>query len=228
MGALAAFGYLHCWQHSFQARIRKEADEATQPAAGDRAASLSLDRNVERGQSHSVMNAIPKYIVDSFEAGAAGRLFLPAQRQVLSLGHGAGWWTSIKTTTAFLRDELTRFLFFLLSNRHRINFVHVASAWAAIASWEFPRAVSVQQTLDRWRSIFFFFFSLFLLWRLRSTRDGHSKQLGQNGSERQGERLNQRCWIDYSRLPTTLTSMKARDELARKQVTDHVHEHRTA
>src|SRR6202795_930590 len=88
------------------ARIRKGADEAH-----------SRRREIERlyrfsqnllgeGNVIQLMNAIPNYVVESFEAGAA-ELFLPQKEKFYRSGYGAAHLDEVKTKTAFLNDEVT-------------------------------------------------------------------------------------------------------------------------
>src|SRR6202045_689414 len=104
--ALGAFLVTSIVGSQLSARIRKEADEAH-----------SRRREVERlyqfsrkllgeGNVIQLMNAIPDYIVESFEAGAA-ELFLPQKEKFYRSGFGAAHLDEVKTKTAFLNDEVT-------------------------------------------------------------------------------------------------------------------------
>src|SRR5580693_234747 len=104
--ALAAFLITSITGSQLSARIRKEAD-----------ASDSRRREVERlyafsqkllgeGNVIRLMNAIPNFIVDCFEAGAA-ELFVPQKDKFYRSGYGAAQIDEGRMKNAYLRDELT-------------------------------------------------------------------------------------------------------------------------
>src|SRR6266704_1981130 len=103
--ALFAFLITSITGSRLSSRIRKEADEAHRRR-----------REVERlygfsrhllgeGNVIQLMNAIPDYIVESFEAGAT-ELFLPQKDKFYRSGFGAAHLDEEKMKTAFLRDEI--------------------------------------------------------------------------------------------------------------------------
>src|SRR6202158_1276116 len=104
--ALAAFLFTSIVGSQLSARIRKEADEAH-----DRRRELERLYRLSRqllgeGNVIQLMNAIPDYIVESFEAGAA-QLFLPQKDKFYRSGFGAAHLDEERMKTAFLNDEIT-------------------------------------------------------------------------------------------------------------------------
>jgi len=104
--ALGAFLTTSITGSQLSARIRKEAN-----------ASDSRRREVERlyafsqkllgeGNVIRLMNAIPNFIVDSFEAGAA-ELFVPQKDKFYRSGYGAAQIDEGRMKNAYLRDEFT-------------------------------------------------------------------------------------------------------------------------
>src|SRR5207253_8722459 len=86
-------------------RIRKEAHEAHQRRREvERLYSFSRQLLGE-GNVIQLMNAIPDYLVESFEAGAA-ELFLPQKDKFYRSGFGAAHLNEKKMKIAFLNDEL--------------------------------------------------------------------------------------------------------------------------
>src|SRR2546430_17476519 len=118
------------------------------------------------------MNAIPNYIVDSFEAGAA-ELFLPQKDKFYRSGHGAELVDEEKTKTAFLRDEAT------IESGAGLYFVPVRLGARAIGSLGISGAMMSRQTLD----------AVSGLVAIAIERARAIEQLGQTEAERQGERL---------------------------------------
>src|ERR1700687_3730089 len=102
--ALAAFLVTSIVGSQLSARIRKEADEAHQRRREvERLYRLSRQLLGE-GNVILLMNAIPDYIVESFEAGAA-QLFLPQKDKFYRSGFGASHLDEERMRMAFLRDE---------------------------------------------------------------------------------------------------------------------------
>src|SRR6201987_6372272 len=103
--ALFAFLFTSIMGSQLSARIRKEAN-----------ASDSRRRELERlyafsqkllgeGNVIQLMNAIPNFIVDSFEAGAA-ELFVPQKDKFYRSGYGAAQIDEGRMQNAYLRDAL--------------------------------------------------------------------------------------------------------------------------
>src|SRR5216684_8851474 len=104
--ALFAFLFSSIMGSQLSARIRKEADEAHHRRGEIERLYRFSQKLLGEGNVIQLMNAIPNYIVDSFEVGAA-ELFLPQKDKFYRSGHGAALVDEEKTKTAFLRDETT-------------------------------------------------------------------------------------------------------------------------
>src|SRR5437879_7959571 len=103
--ALFAFLITSITGSQLSSRIRKEADEAHQRRREvERLYSFSRQLLGE-GNVIQLMNAIPDYLVESFEAGAA-ELFLPQKDKFYRSGFGAAHLNEKKMKIAFLNDEL--------------------------------------------------------------------------------------------------------------------------
>src|SRR5215475_8960418 len=86
-------------------RIRLEADEANQRRREVERLYRFSRKLLGEGNVIQLMNAIPNYIVESFETGAA-ELFLPQKDKFYRSGFGAITLDEEKMKSAFLRDEL--------------------------------------------------------------------------------------------------------------------------
>ncbi len=170
--ALAAFLVTSIVGSQLSARIRKEADEANSRRHEIERLYQFSQKLLSEGNVIQLMNAIPNYIVDSFEAGAA-ELFLPHKDKFYRSGHGAALVDDQKTKTAFLRDEVT------IEPGTGFYFVPVRLGVRAIASLGISGAVVSRQTLDAVSSLV----------AIAIERARAIEQLGQTEAERQGERL---------------------------------------
>src|SRR6202166_2421083 len=104
--ALGAFLVTSIMGSQLSARIRKEADEAHSRRREIERLYKFSQKLLGEGNVIQLMNAIPNYIVESFEAGAA-ELFLPQKAKFYRSGYGAAHLDEEKMKTAFLRDEVT-------------------------------------------------------------------------------------------------------------------------
>src|ERR1700730_19433276 len=86
--ALGAFLFTSIVGSQLSARIRKEADEAHSRRREIERLYEFSQKLLEEGNVIQLMNAIPNYIVDSFEAGASD-LFLAQKDKVYRSGFGA-------------------------------------------------------------------------------------------------------------------------------------------
>jgi two-component system sensor histidine kinase KdpD len=191
--ALGAFLVTSLVGSQLSARIRKEADEA-----------ISRRREIERlykfsqkllgeGNVIQLMNAIPNYIVESFEAGAA-ELFLPQKEKFYRSGYGASHLDEEKMKSAFARDEL------LIEALQSLYFVPVRLGVKAIGSLGISGAQLSRQTLDAVSSMV----------AIAVERARAVEQLSQTEAERQGERLKSALLDSITHdFRTPLTSMKA-------------------
>src|SRR6266850_3553406 len=191
--ALGAFLVTSIMGSQLAARIRKEADEAH-----------SRRREIERlykfsqnllgeGNVIQLMNAIPNYVVESFEAGAA-ELFLPQKDKFYRSGYGTSHLDEQRMKTVFLRDEMT------IESQQSLYFIPVRLGVRAIGSLGISGARLSRQTLDAVGSLV-----AIAIERARAV-----EQLGQTEAERQGERLKSALLDSITHdFRTPLTSMKA-------------------
>ncbi len=191
--ALGAFLVTSIMGSQLSARIRKEADQA-----------ISRRREIERlykfsqkllgeGNVIQLMNAIPNYIVESFEAGAA-ELFLPQKDKFYRSGFGASHLDEEKMKATFLRDESS------IETQQSLYFIPVRLGVRAIGSLGISGARLSRQTLDAVGSLV-----AIAIERARAV-----EQLGQTEAERQGERLKSALLDSVTHdFRTPLTSMKA-------------------
>src|SRR5258707_246523 len=104
--ALFAFLVTSVMGSQLSSRIRSEADEAHQRRR-EVERLYQFSRNLlGEGNVIQLMNAIPDYVAESFEAGAA-ELFLPQKDKFYRSGFGAAHLDEEKMKTAFLHHEIT-------------------------------------------------------------------------------------------------------------------------
>src|ERR1700739_2549289 len=104
--ALFAFLVTSITGSRLSSRIRKEADEAHQRRRARERLYRFSRQLLGEGNVIQLMNAIPDYIVESFEAGAA-ELFLPQKGKFYRSGYGAAQLNEVQMKMAFLNDEVT-------------------------------------------------------------------------------------------------------------------------
>jgi two-component system sensor histidine kinase KdpD len=191
--ALFAFLFTSIVGSQLSAKIRKEAD-----------ASNSRRRELERLYSFSqkllaegnviqLMNAVPDYIVECFEAGAA-ELFLPQKDKYYRSGYGAAQIDEEQLKSAFLRDEV------MIENQQALYFLPVRMGVKPIASLGISGAKFSRQTLDAIGSLV-----AIAIERARAV-----EQLGESEAERQGERLKSALLDSIAHdFRTPLTAIKA-------------------
>ncbi len=191
--ALAAFLVTSIVGSQLSARIRSEADEANSRRHEIERLYQFSQKLLSEGNVIQLMNAIPNYIVDSFEVGAA-ELFLPQKAKFYRSGYGAALVDEEKTKTAFLRDEVT------IEPGAGLHFVPVRLGARAIGSLGISGATMSRQTLDAVSSLV----------AIAVERARAIEQLGQSEAERQGERLKSALLDSITHdFRTPLTSMKA-------------------
>lgn len=191
--ALAAFLVTSLVGSQLSARIRREADESNRRRHEVERLYQFSQKLLGEGNVIQLMNAIPNYVVDSFEAGAA-ELFLPQKDKFYRSGYGAALVDEEKTKAAFLRDEVT------VEPGAGLYFVPVRLGTRAIGSLGISGAIMSRQTLDAVSSLV-----AIAIERARAV-----EQLGQTEAERQGERLKSALLDSITHdFRTPLTSMKA-------------------
>lgn len=191
--ALFAFLVTSITGSQFSTRIRKEALEAHQRRREVERLYRFSRQLLGEGNVIQLMNAIPDYIVECFEAGAA-ELFLPQKEKFYRSGFGASHLDEEKMKTAFLRDEMT------LDSEHAEYFVPVRMGVRPIASMGISGAPLSKQSVEAIGSMV-----AIAIERARAV-----EQLGQTEAERQGERLKSALLDSITHdFRTPLTSMKA-------------------
>src|ERR1700687_1877027 len=191
--ALGAFLVTSIMGSQLSARIRKEADEANLRRREVERLYRFSRKLLGEGNVIQLMNAIPDYIVESFEAGAS-ELFLPQKEKFYRSGYGASHLDEEKMKTAFLRDEMT------IEAQLSLYFIPVRLGVRAIGSIGISGARLSRQTLDAVGSLV-----AIAIERARAV-----EQLSQTEAERQGERLKS-ALLDFVThdFRTPLTSLKA-------------------
>jgi two-component system sensor histidine kinase KdpD len=203
--ALAAFLFTSIMGSQLSARIRREADEAISRRQEIERLYRFSQKLLGEGNVLQLMNAIPDYIVESFEAGAA-ELFLPLKDKFYRSGFGASHLDEESMKSAFSRDESS------VLPQKSLYFMPVRLGVRPIASLGISGARFSRQTLDAIGSLV-----AIAIERARAV-----EQLGQTEAERQGERLKSALLDSITHdFRTPLTSMKAAvTSLLSSQTTD--------
>jgi two-component system sensor histidine kinase KdpD len=191
--ALGAFLVTSIMGSQLSARIRREADDANSRRREIERLYKFSQKLLGEGNVIQLMNAVPNYIVESFEAGAS-ELFLPQKEKFYRSGFGAAHLDEEKMKTAFLRDEMT------IETQQNVYFVPVRLGVRAIGSLGISGARVSRQTLEAVGSLV-----AIAIERARAV-----EQLSQTEAERQGERLKSALLDSITHdFRTPLTSMKA-------------------
>jgi two-component system sensor histidine kinase KdpD len=191
--ALGAFLFTSIMGSQLSARIRKEADEAHSRRREIERLYKFSQKLLGEGNVIQLMNAIPNYVVETFEAGAA-ELFLPQKDKFYRSGFGASHLDEERMKTAFLRDETT------IETQQSLYFIPVRLGVRAIGSLGISGARLSRQTVDAVGSLV-----AIAIERARAV-----EQLSQTEAERQGERLKSALLDSVTHdFRTPLTSMKA-------------------
>src|SRR5258706_8674051 len=191
--ALAAFLFTSIVGSQLSARIRKEADEAHSRRRETERLYKFSQKLLGEGNVIQLMNAIPNYVVESFEAGAA-ELFLPQKDKFYRSGYGSAHLEEEKMKVAFLHDEAN------LDTEQSEYFVPVRLGVRPIGSLGISGAQLSRQSLE----------AVGTLVAIAIERARAVEQLGQTEAERQGERLKSALVDSITHdFRTPLTSMKA-------------------
>jgi two-component system sensor histidine kinase KdpD len=191
--ALLAFLVTSIMGSQLSARIRKEADEAHQRRREIERLYKFSQKLLAEGNVIQLMNAIPNYIVESFEGGAA-ELFLPVKDKFYRSGFGAAHLDEEKMKSVFLRDEG------VFESQEGLYFIPVRMGVRPIGSLGISGSRLSRQTLDAVGSLV-----AIAIERARAV-----EKLGETEAERQGERLKSALLDSIAHdFRTPLTSIKA-------------------
>jgi two-component system sensor histidine kinase KdpD len=191
--ALFAFLVTSIMGSQLSSRIRSEADEAHQRRREVERLYQFSRKLLGEGNVIQLMNAIPDYIVESFEAGAA-ELFLPQKEKFYRSGFGAAHLDEEKMKTAFLNDEIT------MDTQRGEYFLPVRLGVRAIGSLGISGPQLSRQSVE----------AISTLVAIAVERARAVEQLGQTEAAREGERLKSALLDSITHdFRTPLTSMKA-------------------
>lgn len=191
--ALFSFLFTSIMGSQLSARIRREADEAnSRRREVERLYSFS-QKLLGEGNVIQLMNAIPNFLVECFEAGAA-EVFLPQKDKFYRSGYGAAQVDEEQMKNAFLRDET------VYDSENALYFVPIRLGVKPIGSLGISGSRLSRQTLDAIGSIV----------AIAIERARAIEQIGETEAERQGERLKSALLDSIAHdFRTPLTSIKA-------------------
>jgi two-component system sensor histidine kinase KdpD len=191
--ALFAFLCTSIFGSQLSARVRKEADAAHGRRREVERLYAFSQKLLGEGNVIQLMNAIPNFIVDCFEAGAA-ELFLPQKEKYYRSGYGAAQVDEEQMKTAFLRDET------FSDNLRALYFLPVRLGVKPIGSLGISGSRLSRQTLEAISSLV-----AIAIERARAV-----EQIGETEAERQGERLKSALLDSIAHdFRTPLTAIKA-------------------
>ena len=191
--ALFAFLFTSIVGSQLSARIRREADAAnSRRREVERLYSFS-QKLLGEGNVIQLMNAVPNFLVECFEAGAA-EVFLPQKDKFYRSGYGAAQVDEEQMKNAFLRDET------VYDSENALYFVPIRLGVKPIGSLGISGSRVSRQTLDAIGSIV----------AIAIERARAIEQIGETEAERQGERLKSALLDSIAHdFRTPLTSIKA-------------------
>jgi two-component system, OmpR family, sensor histidine kinase KdpD len=191
--ALFAFLVTSIVGSQLSSRIRKEADEAHQRRREVERLYRFSRKLLGEGNVIQLMNAIPNYIVESFEAGAA-EFFLPQKDKFYRSGFGASQLDEERMKTTFLHDEI------VMETEQGVYYIPVRMGVRPIGSLGISGSELSRQSVE----------AVSTLVAIAIERARAVEQLGQTEAERQGERLKSALLDSITHdFRTPLTSMKA-------------------
>ncbi|MFI5091857.1 MAG: DUF4118 domain-containing protein [Candidatus Acidiferrum sp.] len=191
--ALFAFLVTSIMGSQLSARIRREAEDSHQRRREIERLYKFSQKLLAEGNVIQLMNAIPNYIVESFEGGAA-ELFLPQKNKFYRSGFGAAHLDEEKMKAVFLRDEG------MFETQEGLYFIPVRMGVRPIGSLGISGSRLSRQTLDAVGSLV-----AIAIERARAV-----EKLGETEAERQGERLKSALLDSIAHdFRTPLTSIKA-------------------
>jgi two-component system sensor histidine kinase KdpD len=191
--ALFAFLFTSIVGSQLSAKIRKEADASNNRRRELERLYAFSQKLLGEGNVIQLMNAVPNYIVECFEAGAS-ELFLPQKDKYYRSGYGAAQIDEEQLKAAYLRDEA------VVNSQEALYFLPVRLGVKPIGSLGISGATFSRQTLDAIGSLV----------AITIERARAIEQLGESEAERQGERLKSALMDSIAHdFRTPLTSIKA-------------------
>jgi two-component system sensor histidine kinase KdpD len=205
--ALFAFLFTSIMGSQLSARIRKEANAAHGRRREVERLYAFSQNLLGEGNVIQLMNAIPNFLVDTFEAGAA-ELFVPQKDKFYRSGYGAAQIDEEQMKAAFLRDETVS------DNLQGLHFLPIRMGVKPIGSLGISGARLSRQTLDAISSLV----------AIAMERARAVEQIGETEAERQGERLKSALLDSIAhdfRTPLTAIKAAATDLLASSSTQNH-------
>jgi len=191
--ALGAFLVTAVLGSQLSSRARREAEAADRRRREIERLYTFSQKLLGEGNVIQLMNAVPNYIVDTFEAGAAA-LFLPEKQKFYRSGLGAPQLDEERLRDAFSRDEA------LVDTHGGHCFAPVHLGVRPIGSFGISGSPPSRETIE----------ALGTMIGIAVERARHVELLGKTEAARQGERLKSALLDSITHdFRTPLTSIKA-------------------